>query len=286
MAWVRVTEPTDPVADDADWTDIKGWVQKLLLQVNGALIEQNSDGDIEKGSLVYIGGTLYYNDADLTPSGTASLYIKISPSGATATAAYVSSLSGVSWNSEYCGWYDTSGNLYVFDEGWAFYIGQITELHSRYVGIDKYNNTNIAGSLLVKNSVTGMTGLASGGAITAVDNITTSSGNVTASNGYVLAGDGRIEGTEVKGGVTNGFLYGSRTGAQIYAALENVMDNAGDIIMVSGSLHDGSYNYQIGMGYKSGSTVYLYGMRSTTNGLNTFSFTASDSASYIVCMGW
>lgn len=146
MALVRVPDPNDPGLSAADWTTFTTLVKRKILDTNGPLPPQDSSGDIPKGFIAYIGGTLYYNNADLTPSGTPSRYIQITPSGATATAAYVANLSGVTWNSEYCGWYDVSGNLYVFDEVYAISDSQITEKHTRYIQSSIGNTEKLTGS--------------------------------------------------------------------------------------------------------------------------------------------
>jgi len=71
------------------------------------------------GYIFQLGGTIYSVDTATAITGTASPYVKITPSGSTATASFVANLSGVAWNTLYNGYYDGSGNLYLFDEGLA-----------------------------------------------------------------------------------------------------------------------------------------------------------------------
>jgi hypothetical protein len=76
---------------------------------------------------------VYRADADEAITGTASKYVRITPAGASASAAYVSSLAGVSWNNQYNGYYDASGNLYIFDESRALYDGAVATVKTRFV---------------------------------------------------------------------------------------------------------------------------------------------------------
>jgi hypothetical protein len=87
--------------------------------------------NMNDGYLMQIGGTLYKVDGATAISGTASEFVRVTPAGATASASFVSSLSGVSWNALYNGYYDGSGNLYVFDEVIAFLGGAVASLRNR-----------------------------------------------------------------------------------------------------------------------------------------------------------
>lgn len=74
---------------------------------------RNNDTHILKGSLFNIGGSLFVADSDTLISGTKTDYIKLTVSANIAQPSYVSSFSGVTWNSDYKGFYDSSGNLYL-----------------------------------------------------------------------------------------------------------------------------------------------------------------------------
>jgi len=80
-----------------------------------------SGGYILKGALFNIGGSMFMADSDTAISGTTSDYIKLTVSGDTATAAYVTNISGVSWNGAYQGCFDSSGNLYITDEQYGIH---------------------------------------------------------------------------------------------------------------------------------------------------------------------
>jgi len=97
------------------------FAQPVLNQLQALAIacgqrKRASGGYILKGSLFNIGGSMYVADADTAITGTKSSYIKITASGKTATAEYVSSVSGVSWDGAFQGCYDTNKNLYITEE--------------------------------------------------------------------------------------------------------------------------------------------------------------------------
>src|SRR6185369_1014561 len=154
MALTRIDNPT-PSAP----ATLADYVQILAVQ-NGAILQAlrgNSHACIDftnnlakAGTVFYVAGVLYKAATDQTISGTPSKYVKITPSGATASIAYVSSLVGVSWNDAQSGYYDAGPtNLYVFDEARAVYDG--------VVSTPKTNEGQIAyivGSLSIKNNLT------------------------------------------------------------------------------------------------------------------------------------
>jgi hypothetical protein len=130
MAINRVQEPANPPTAIGDWTKIIAEMRAVALGIEMPLRVIGSN--IVKGAVFQIGGTLYLADADTAISGSASNYVKITPSGdgSVCTASFVSSLTGVVWNSTYCGWYDTGSpaSFYEFDEGKAFTAGQIAAI--------------------------------------------------------------------------------------------------------------------------------------------------------------
>ena len=126
MALVLKTAPVDPPVSDSDWTRTQELITMLFLGNNGPILRVVG-GNIVKGSVFQIGGAIYYADSDTAISGVESDYVKITPAGATASASYVDDLSGVSWNDEYNGYVDASGNLYVFDETIAISDGKLSD---------------------------------------------------------------------------------------------------------------------------------------------------------------
>jgi len=90
-------------------------------------------GNIVRGSVFQLGGTVYLATSDTAIGGVASDYVKLTPSGdgSTCSADYVASLAGVSWNDAYNGYYDVGGNLYVFDEFQAFHAEETSALNMK-----------------------------------------------------------------------------------------------------------------------------------------------------------
>jgi len=87
-----------------------------------------SGSNVVKGALFNIESVLYQADAATAITGTASNYVKITPAGATASAAFVADLTDVAWDDDYNAYLDASGNLYVFDETTAFFDKEIDEV--------------------------------------------------------------------------------------------------------------------------------------------------------------
>lgn len=148
MAIERVNIPT-PTAP----TSITDY-QAILAQgvaLGQALTDREIvDGStIRAGTVMLIGGVLYKSTTDTTITGLASNYVKITPSGATASAAFVANLTGVTFNEAYGGYYDGSGNLHVFDEAKAIYsVAGPTTPRTR-----KGSLTHIYTDLVVKGTV-------------------------------------------------------------------------------------------------------------------------------------
>lgn len=124
MAINRVDAPNPLPLTTADYQAQNNLIDTNFLTVNSPI--EFGSGNIFKGAVLYVGGTTYIADSDTAITGTTSDYVKITPSGATASASYVVDLTGVSWNDTYNGYYDVSGNLYIFDEGNAIETGELT----------------------------------------------------------------------------------------------------------------------------------------------------------------
>jgi len=98
-----------------------------------ALLVRNIDhqnrfkyGFVRKGAMFNIGGSLFVADSDTAISGTYSGFIKLTVSGTTATASYVSGSPSVTWDDENNGFYDGSGNYYAFDDSGVQVIRNIS----------------------------------------------------------------------------------------------------------------------------------------------------------------
>ena len=110
-------------------------------------------GEIPQGIVLQIGGVVYRADSAETVTGTASKYVRVAPSGATAAANYVANLSGVSWNAQYNGYYDGSGNLYIFDENQALYDGAVATVKTRFVQQTEEGDVYVRRDLYVDNEI-------------------------------------------------------------------------------------------------------------------------------------
>lgn len=107
-----------------------------FMQVNKAKWKKDGSDHIVQGAVFQVGGTVYYANADTAIGNTPETdYIKLTPGGSapnmTLTPSYVANLGGVSWDSTYNGYYDVSGNAYVFDEFAAVIAGEIASCNCR-----------------------------------------------------------------------------------------------------------------------------------------------------------
>ena len=137
MAINKVPYPTTPVPVSDDWARVVNVLQTNYLEIENKIKIDFGNDNVLKGAVFNIGGAVYLADSDTAITGTASDYVKLTPGTSTATAAYVSSLSGVTWNDTYNGYYDVSGNLYVFNEVKARAEGGITDVQGRFVEHDR-----------------------------------------------------------------------------------------------------------------------------------------------------
>lgn len=119
MALDRIDAPSSLPTAQSDYVAQNNQIETLILDTTKARAEI-SGNFIQQGAIFNIGGVLYIGTSDTSITGTPSNYIKITPSGSTASAAYVANLTGVNWNQSYNGYYDVSGNLYIFDELLAY----------------------------------------------------------------------------------------------------------------------------------------------------------------------
>ena len=122
-----------PIEGDSDWSKFIILIQTAFLNIENPI--RVISGNIKKGSIFQIGGSVYIADADTAITGVASEYIKITPDteNDVADAAYVADLTGVTWNDTYNGYYDASGNLYLFNEAVALAAEEIAVIGGRYL---------------------------------------------------------------------------------------------------------------------------------------------------------
>ncbi len=118
MPIVRIPDPNALPTIQNDYVRQNNKIATGFLQVNNPIWEDAAN-NIVQGAIFQVGGTVYYCTAATAIGGGASNYIKLTPSGDGSTLAptYVANLTGVTWNSTYNGYYDVSGNAYIFANG-------------------------------------------------------------------------------------------------------------------------------------------------------------------------
>jgi len=132
MPIVRIPYPNALPAEQNDYVKQNNLIETGFLQVNKPIWEDAAN-NIVQGAVFQVGGTVYYCTAATAIGGGASNYIKLTPSGDGSTLAptYVVDLTGVTWDSAYNGYYDVSGNAYVFDELVAIDDGELAAANTR-----------------------------------------------------------------------------------------------------------------------------------------------------------
>lgn len=126
MALVLINGPDNAPSTSADWDKINDVLQTIGLDINSPT--RISGTKILRGSVIFFAGAWYVADSDTSISGSVTDYVRLTNSAGTVTAAFVSSLSGVTFNRTWNGWYDSSMRLYLFDEMKALAAGAINEL--------------------------------------------------------------------------------------------------------------------------------------------------------------
>jgi hypothetical protein len=321
MAINRVQEPANPPTAIGDWTKIIAEMRAVALGIEMPLRVIGSN--IVKGAVFQIGGTLYLADADTAISGSASNYVKITPSGdgSVCTAAFVSSLTGVTWNSTYCGWYDSGSpaSFYEFDEGKAFTAGQIAAIRrNRDVTIPMGTGwlavlasaiaagwSTAFGSALGANWSTALAAEAGAGILARLLTVDGTGSGLDADKLDGLHaghGDGEIP---VNGGGTvntnlyaatanNAFycreygvlkkIYGSKTGDEIHDYFAGFL-SVSEEIGVSGMITSGGNNLVIAYAERtSSSRITLYGINSGTGNLAQFYCDDGSATNYYVAL--
>ena len=124
MALVLIYGPDNAPSTAADWDKINDVLQTLGLDTSSPL--RISGSNILRGSVIFFAGAWYVADADTAITGSATSYVSLTNTAGTVTAAFVSSLTGVTFNRTWNGWYDSSMRLYLFDEIKAYAAGAVT----------------------------------------------------------------------------------------------------------------------------------------------------------------
>lgn len=153
----RIAAPGSSPTSVADYSAIVAQLAAIVLDKEAPIRILGSS--VLAGSFLSIGGVLYIVNGDAAISGTASDYVKITPSGASATASFVADLTGVTWNDAFKGYYDVSGNLYIFDELKGRALGALAGVNKENLGI---KNVDIRALKLLANPdyISGALGIA------------------------------------------------------------------------------------------------------------------------------
>jgi hypothetical protein len=124
--FVLVPGPGDAPQTTEDWDKINN---VLLATGMGLLNSTRIVGtNISRGSVVFFAGAWFVTDVDTAITGSASNYVRLTNTAGTITVEYVSSISTVSFNRTWNGWYDPQGRLHIFDEVKAYAVNAISEL--------------------------------------------------------------------------------------------------------------------------------------------------------------
>lgn len=193
MAIVRYADPADPPTADADWTSINNQIELLFLAINLPFRVDYAANLVKKGATFYISGTKYLCDDDTAITGTASPYVKLLPSGdgASVTASYVASLTGVTWSTTYNGYYDagTPASMYYFDEHLAMATGVITvcrtERNTNFYNHDRVSIGSGSNTSGTKSTAVGYLADATGNNSIAYGRGASAGGSSSLSVGYV-----------------------------------------------------------------------------------------------------
>ncbi len=127
MPIVRIPDPNALPTIPNDYVRQNNLIAIGFLQVNKSIWEDAAN-NIVQGAVFQVGGTIYYANAATAIGGVASAYIKLTPSGDGSTVAptYIADLTGVTWNSTYNGYYDVSGNAYIFNMQFNYRKGDLS----------------------------------------------------------------------------------------------------------------------------------------------------------------
>lgn len=114
--------PTSP-GSISDYQYQNAYLTAMLQAFTGRVLADGTT--IRAGSVIKVADLLYKATTDTAITGAETPYIKITPAGASASASFVSSLTGVSWSHAHGQYLDVSGNAYFFDEVRARLAGEI-----------------------------------------------------------------------------------------------------------------------------------------------------------------
>ena len=128
MALVKIDSPSDAPLSVADWYKVNAVLQGIGNALGGSIKIIGSN--FQRGAVLFFAGAWYVADSDTAITGTASDYVKVTNTAGVLSLSFVANITGVTWNKQYQGYYDPSGNMYLFDEIIAYGDGVIDTLYT------------------------------------------------------------------------------------------------------------------------------------------------------------
>lgn len=266
MAFTLISAPDNVPTSTADWSKIND----VLLTIGLALLSpaRISGGYVIRGSVVHFAGAWYVTDSDTAIGGSASEYVKLTNNAGTVSASYTSSLTGVSWNKTWNGYYSSGGEYFIFDVVKAYGAGLIADTNglmfwkpSQYTSwfLSQTPTQIQAQSIFIPDSRTTLTGT---GTYTVPANVyrikvkMIGPGLAGGNGSYGLAGSGGASGEELEFylNVTPGqtFSYSITSSSTVFGS--TTATAGGGYLGGKGSIPGSGIGYQGGNGggYKAG----------------------------------
>lgn len=173
--------PTSP-SSISDYQYQNAYITATLQAFTGRAIVNGAT--IKAGTVIKIADVLYKSTTDTAITGTETPYVKITPSGASASASFVADLTGVSWSHAHGQYLDGSGNLHVFDEAKAIKDGELSVAFTMLGRI-----STLAGGLTINGSLDGVVALSA-------ETVTSDSVESTSVSGGTVVSTGELHGKE------------------------------------------------------------------------------------------
>jgi hypothetical protein len=160
----RITDPGSVWTTQADYQAQNENIRMSLLdtRISNPI---TTSGQIRVGATFNIGGAIYLATSPESITGTPSEFVRLVPDGSECTAEYAANLTGVAWNDTFSGYYDVSGNYYIFDEGKAIADGLISTARYKFLAQTKDGDVLIGRDLSVKRDASIGNNLAVAGVI-------------------------------------------------------------------------------------------------------------------------
>lgn len=289
MAINEVLFPTVPNPVIGDWALAIELVEHAYKNIYNPV--QFSGSNVVVGAVFQVGGHVYHTDGATAITGTSSDYVKLTITGTTLVPSFVADLTGVTWSSLWGGYYDGTGNLYIFDEVKAILAGDLVGGSSKFAEL--WNNNF---DQRLKTTDTPQFAGA-----TLYDQVTNADRNIEfASDADLLWDESEDEfymnkDLKVAGFVSNiaksitsdNYMHEVATLGDLYDRLALVLLSIGDSIQVSGGIGLTTSITTISRAYRSDSThIVVQGTREGTSFIINFNTTSSDTTNASISLSW